>query len=163
VSSACLTVIFALVGTTVFTDVPIVRFFMESLLRVEEIPHSGVLMLPLAYSLGSLLNLFLLLYFFVRSHPHFFARVRMTILHVFAASVIMGSLVYHTLNFLDDFLALDTFSGIFLQGVLAALAGAIAHIFLLRLLGNAEIAEIGLSMKNRFWNERPIAPEQESI
>jgi putative peptidoglycan lipid II flippase len=43
----------------IFNHVPVFRYFIESLMRVEDIPGTSVLMLPLAFSIGTLLNAWL--------------------------------------------------------------------------------------------------------
>lgn len=163
VSSALLMIAFALLGTHLFANEPVLRYFMETILRVEDIAGTKVLMLPLAYALATIVNLILLFSFFIRAYPEFFFRIRRTVLHIFSASIIMGFVVYHTLDFLDDILPLDTLPGIFLQGLGAGSVGLIAHLFILRLLGNAEMIEIAGSLKKKFWTERPIAPEPEAL
>lgn len=163
VTAAILTVVLGILLAASFSETPVFRYFVESLLRVSDIPGTTVLMLPLAFALGSLFNLGSLLWSFGRRFPEFFARIKQTILHVFASSVLMGFVSYNALNALDDFLDLDTFLGVFLQGLLSFVAGIIVHIFLLRILGNREAVEIAQSLRKRFWKERPIAPETEGV
>lgn len=146
-----------------FDSSMIFRFFVESLLRVDGISGTKVLMLPLAYSLGVIISAGGLFAALVRRFPGEWRRVRKAFLHAFTSSVIMGLVAYHSLQFFDDFLDLDTFSGIFLQGVFAGLIGIVAGAFILRLINNREIVEIWNSLHRRFWKVKPIAAEQENI
>ena len=49
----------------IFENIPIFRYFIESLLKVTDIPGTEVLMLPLAYSIGTIFN-FILHWYFIR-------------------------------------------------------------------------------------------------
>ena len=60
-----LIIILSFAFTYLFEHILLFRFFIESLLKVSDIPGTAVLMLPLAYSSGIILN-FILHWFFVR-------------------------------------------------------------------------------------------------
>ena len=54
-----LIIFFAYLFMKIFENFSFFRYFMESLLKVNDIPGTEVLMLPLAYSLGTILNFIL--------------------------------------------------------------------------------------------------------
>ena len=58
----------------------------------------------------------------------------------------------------DNIFDINTLPGIFLQGFLAGIFGIIAGIFLLKLLGNQEIADIYQALHGKFWRAKPIQP-----
>ena len=58
-----LIIILSFVFLRIFENVAVFRYFIESLLKVENIVGTEVLMLPLAYSVGTILNAILHWYF----------------------------------------------------------------------------------------------------
>ncbi|MCK5591661.1 MAG: murein biosynthesis integral membrane protein MurJ, partial [Candidatus Pacebacteria bacterium] len=66
VLSAGLIIILAYVFNTIFSEVTSMRYFFESLLRIEDIPGSNVLALPAAYSAGMIVNILVLWRLFKR-------------------------------------------------------------------------------------------------
>jgi len=163
VLSSSVTVALGLLLVWMFGHAPTFRYFIESILRVDNISGTIVLMLPLAYTLGMLLNMALLFVSFEHHFPSFLSLIKKSFLHAFAASVCMGFVAYHMLGILDDVLPTEHLFGIFLQGALAGLTGITVHIFLLRLLENEELKEITQSFRHKFWKEKPIAPEVELL
>jgi len=163
VLSSSVTVVLGLLLSWLFGHTPMFRYFIESILRVDDIPGTVILMLPLAYTLGMLLNMVLLFASFERHFPSFLSLIKKSFLHSFAASVCMGFVAYHALGVFDNVLPTERLWGIFLQGALSGLAGIAVHIFLLRLLENTELNEITRSVRHKFWKEKPIAPEVETI
>ena len=139
------------------------RFFFETILRVSDTPGTSVLMLCLGYSIGMLLNVYLLLRLLRRTFGEFYNEVRQTLLHSFTVSIIMGFVAYHVLQVLGTTLDLNTFFGIFFQGLISGIVGILVGVFLLRLMDNRELEEIWKSLHHKFWKVRPIATEQESI
>lgn len=157
------TVFFAYFFTNIFTTHSFFRSFVESLLRVEGIPGTEVLMLPLAYSLGTLLTGLLLWVFFERDFGKFSKDLVVTFFHSFSASVIMGFYAYLSLNFLSQFLNLDTFVGIFLQGLLAGITGIIIGVFVLQLLKNRELKEVASALRQKIWKIRAVSPDTDLV
>lgn len=153
----------ALILFFVFDTSVVFRYFVESLLRADDIAGTKMLMLPLAYSIGVIISasgLFLLL---VRKFPGEWQRVRKAFLHAFTSSVIIGLSAYHGLQFFDDIFDINTFQGIFLQGLCSGVIGIVVGVFLLRLMENRELIEIQDSLRRRFWKAKPIAAEQENL
>ena len=75
----------------------------------------------------------------------------------------MGVVAYFSLNFLDDVFDINTFAGIFSQGLLAALIGGLAWGGVLKTLKNKELKEITNAIFARFWKTPVIAPEPETL
>jgi putative peptidoglycan lipid II flippase len=157
--SGIVTVSSAFFLTSTFQTVSSFRFFIESILRVEGLPGTEVLMLPLAYSIGACFNSLLLAVVFHMDFKGFSLPLLRTFFHSFAASVIMGFYAYLSLNFLAKFLDLDTFSGIFLQGLGAGIIGIGIGILVLQLLGNEEYKEVSRAFHHRVFRPRLVSPE----
>jgi putative peptidoglycan lipid II flippase len=156
--SAFLSIGFSVYLLFLFNNVDTFRFFVESLLRVSDLPSTAILILPLAYSVGMLFNAILLwlrLKFLGKS-KHLF---RQTFFQSFSASVLMGFAAYLALNVFDDVFNLNTFIGIFLQGLCAGLIGIVVFALVLKLLKNTEMVEVWQTLHKRFWKSRVIGPE----
>lgn len=162
-ASAALAALFAWGLLALFRSSDLWRFFIESLLRVEDLPGTEVLMLPLGYSLAAIAGAAVLVAAFSRDFQPFFSSIARTTLESLAASVIMGFVAYEALGILDDVFDITTFAGIFAQGALAGIAGIAAGVAVLRLLKNREFAEAVASLRRRFWDEPVVAPEPEEL
>ena len=137
--------------------------FFEIALRVGDVGGSDMLALPLAYSLGMIINCVLLFLLFQKEFGDVWVSVRKTFFEVLGASLLMGVVAYFSLNFLDDVFDINTFAGIFSQGLLAALIGGLAWGGVLKTLKNKELKEITNAIFARFWKTPVIAPEPETL
>lgn len=116
--------------------------FVAALLKVDDLPRAVVLMLPLAFSVGVIINTLIHWIVFERDFGGFSAGVMKTLFQSFAASVLMGFVAYLGLNVLAPFIETTFLFGIFLQGFLAGIAAIIFGIVVLVLLKNQEIKEV---------------------
>ncbi len=146
-----------------YANVPMFQYFIESLLRVDDVPGSMVLMLPLAYTVGMLLNTAFLIYFFRRQFGKFLSPVKDTLMHGLFASLIAGLVAYQFLEVLGLYLNLNTFAGIFTQGLVAGIAGILTWWLILELMGNAEIKEVRRALTRKFWKSGVVIPDKEGI
>jgi len=154
--------VFSYVFVLLFKNFSMVQYFFEALLRVEDVPGTLVLMLPLAYSLGMFIYFFLLLIFFKRDIQINFSLTR-AFFETFSASVIMGFVTYRFLFILDGVFDIQTLPGIFLQGLSSGIIGIISGIFILKILGNPELVEVWNSFKAKLWKVDLIVPEREEL
>lgn len=172
VISACSIVIGGYVLVYVFDHVPLFRFFIEDLFRVSGQSGTDVLMLPLAYTLGVILNTVLHWVAFERSYKGFTKPVLDTFFHSFSASVIMGYAAYlglrlfslktlvfggYTIN-LPSF-PLDKVWGLFMQGFCAGILGLVMGIAVLAVLRNRELAEVWKTLHQKIWKV-PVPPAE---
>ena len=139
------------------------RFFAEEILRVPDIAGAAVLMLALGYSLGLIANLIILGYLLSRTFPKLWSQVRISFLHSFSASIVIGFVAYHSLQVFSKTFELNSFPGIFFQGLLSGLAGICAGVYLMRLMNSLELKEVRVSLQHKFWKATPIASEQEGL
>ncbi|MES2416089.1 MAG: murein biosynthesis integral membrane protein MurJ [Patescibacteria group bacterium] len=147
----------------IFNNFPFFRYFIESMLRVSDIPGTAILMLPLAYSIGTIIN-FILHWVSVRKDfmdgEHFIFKAFSQSL---GASFLLGATAYGTLYTLEPIFGTTTGWGIFLQGLIAGIAGILIGGYVLHLLKNEEIAELIKNLKTKFWKAERIAPPQEGL
>lgn len=159
VSSACLIVILAYVFVSLFHSVPTWQYFFENLFRVEGIPGTDVLMLPLAFSVGMISNALVFWFLFQRDTHEFTRPILRVFFEVLSASVIMGFVTHQFLDLFDNVFDINTFWGIFAQGFFSGTLGIIAGVTLLILLGNREIKEIKESLMHKFWKTSAVGGE----
>ncbi|OGI85879.1 hypothetical protein A3A05_00775 [Candidatus Nomurabacteria bacterium RIFCSPLOWO2_01_FULL_41_12] len=158
-----LIIILSYVFVYLFQNIPLLRYFIESLLKVTDIPGTEVLMLPLAYSTGTILN-FILYWFFVRRD---FMKgesfITKTFFQTLGASFFLGLAAYLGLNILSPIFGTTTFWGVFLQGFISGILGILTAIIVLYLLKNEELEDITKTLKTKFWYAKILAPSQEGL
>jgi len=145
--------------SAVFASSEFFRGFIESLLRVEGISGTEVLVLPLAYSVGMILNAVIIWILFERAFGGFSRPVLATLYHSIAASVVMGVASYIGLNIFDGVFDLSTVIGVFLQGFCAGIVGIAVGILMLKLLGNQEISEVLETLHRKIWRVKVVGPD----
>lgn len=146
-----------------FETVPVWRFFFESLFRIEGIPGTEVLMLPLGFSFGASINALIFWFLFQRDTHEFSRPILRVFFEVLSASVVMGFIAHQLLGFFDDIFDINTFWGIFAQGFFSGIIGICAGIILLVALGNKEIREISDSLHRKFWKARAVGGEHTDL
>lgn len=137
--------------------------FIESLFKVEGIAGSSVLMLPLGYSIGTIINMIVLWIAFTRDFQNSFDSLRRVFVQAGSASVIMGFVSYQWLAVFSQAFDLTTLIGIFLQGFLSGLMGILSGILVLKLLKNKEIDEVAKIFHRKIWKEKVLVLEQDKL
>ncbi len=144
----------------IFNQVPFVKYFTESLLRVDGLRGTSLLMLPFAYTIGILANAFTLwVYFESRYLDSIPKALTRTTFESFSAAIVSGFGAYLALTIFGKIFSLDTFWGIFSQGFFAGLIGIFAGVIVLVALKSEEFADIVKALRARFWKAEVIAPE----
>ncbi len=134
-----------------FHGMPQFRYFTESLLRVEGTVDTSVLMLPLAFSLGIFLSLFLHWKAFAKDFSGFTRPVLNTAFHSLGASIIGGFAAYRSLRLFDDIFNLSTVWGVFLQGLCAGIVGLIVIIVVLIIMRSKELKDVWGALHEKVW------------
>ena len=116
-------------------------------------------MLPLGYSLGVLLNLLIHWIGFHNHFPDFSKPVLRTLFEVLGSSMIMGYVTYIFLGVFDNVFNINTFFGIFMQGLFSGLTGIIASVFVLYLLKSRELSEIWTTLHKKIWRVKVVPPD----
>lgn len=162
--SSLMIILFAYLLIFIFKQYPEILNKVEILLRVKNVPGTMMLALPIAYMLGSLLNFFLIWFIFQKD----FLKDRTsglfkTFIETAIGALVMGEVAYLLLNVFDSFFDINTGIGIFLQGLFSGLIGILAGLFILLIFRNKELLDLIQAMKNKFWRNRIITPEQTDI
>lgn len=135
--------------------------FVKTALRLEDIDGALVVALPLAYTIGFIINAVLLWIFFVRDFRGFGPLVTRSLSESVISSVALGAATYYALIIFAEVFNQSTLIGIFLQGLSAGIVGITVGIVVLELLGSREIREIRKALHSRFWKKRVIPPDSE--
>lgn len=156
-------VILAYTFIHLYKEVVFFRYFIESLLKVSDIPGTEILMLPLAYSCGTILNFILHWYFVRRDFMQGDSFITRTFFQSLGGSFFVGGVAYFFLNIFSPIFGTTTFWGVFLQGLFSGLLGIMAGILILHLLKSEELEEFLRSIRGKFWKSKAIPPLQEEL
>lgn len=141
VGSAIFAAASAYIGFVYIGQVPVAKYFLEDLFRVNDTPGTEVLAIPLAYSVSLLIAACVMGYMFKKKYG-FDRGVFGAIGVSFSASVIGASFAYAALQLLAPQLPTETFLGIFAQGFLAGLVGVAVTALTLYVLKSRELDEV---------------------
>jgi putative peptidoglycan lipid II flippase len=134
-----------------FHTFPTFKYFTEALLRVSGSEDSSVLMLPLAFSIGIFINLYLHWRSFTKDFSGFTGPVLKTAFHSFGASIIGGFVAYKSLQLFVNAFDLSTVFGIFMQGFCAGMMGIVVIITVLALLKSKELQDVWRVLHEKVW------------
>lgn len=157
--SAGLIVVISYALVVFFRNVPLFTYFIESVFKVENIPGTIVLMLPLGYSIGTLVNMVIHWYAFEREYKEYSVSVLKTFFQTISASVIMGYVAYRMLDLFAYVFNMDTLLGIFMQGLSAGIVGIGVWIIILFLLKSHELKDVWATLHKRIWKAKVVAPD----
>lgn len=145
----------------VFRHYDVFRYFIEGLLRVPDVHGTEMLMLPLGYSFGTILNYYALWLLFKKD---FFKAgegkpLRRTLFQSFHAAVLMGAMTYAMLSVTGQFFNVDTTVEVFAQGVFAGLVGIITGGVILSLLKSDEHGVVLAALRRKIWKTETIVSD----
>ncbi|MEK7190318.1 MAG: lipid II flippase MurJ [Patescibacteria group bacterium] len=146
-----------------FQNILFLRYFMESLLKVSDIPGTEVLMLPLAYSIGTILNFILHWIFVKKDFLPGESFITKTFFQSLGASFFLGLTAYLSLNIFSPIFGTTTFWGVFLQGFISGMLGIASAVVVLYLLKSEELKDLTETLTSKFWRAKVIAPPQEGL
>lgn len=156
-------IIFSPIFLYVFKTYPLLHNLVESLLKVSGIPGTEILMLPLAYSCGTIINLILLSLSIKKDFMPHEPFVTKTFFQSLSGSFAMGLVAYLSLNILSPIFGTVTFWGVFLQGFISGIMGILIGILVLHMLGSEELKDLVKTFHTKFWRAKVIAPTQEVL
>jgi len=162
ITSSVIIIISAFFFIKLFNAVPSARIFFEDILRIKGVAGSAVLALPIAYSLGMLLNGIVLWRIFEKDFGRLSGLRRVSFQSV-ASAIIMGVSAYIFLAVFNNIFDINTFTGIFFQGLLSGIIGIACGVSVLVVLKSRELEEIVTSFRHKFWRTKPIAPQPEEL
>lgn len=149
--SAVFTISIAYLLIRAFHAYPTFAYFIESMMKTEGVGGSVMLMLPLAFSLGAIVNVILHWYALSHEFGEFTRSMMKAVFQSLGASIIGGFSAYQSLRYFDNIFDLTTALGIFLQGLCAGLIGIIATALVLALMKNPELSQAIAVFKQKVW------------
>ncbi len=164
VFSFALIIISAFLLVRVFDASAGFRILFEKLMRVEGVEGTNMLMLPLAFSAGMVLNaVFLIASFSKMAGVSVMKKLGRTLAQALFASALAGTAAYLSLRALDGFFNLESSLGVFAHGFISGVSGVAVWFAVLRIMGSRELGEIIASLKGKFWKTPVIAPGPEEL
>ncbi len=157
--SACIIVVSGYFLTKAFFVFPVFKFFLEDLLKVSGQAGTSVLVLPLAYTIGVIVNTILHWWVYERIYKGFSKPVLSTLFHSFAASVIMGYAAFLSLRIFAGVFPLTKIWGVFLQGLCAGIIGLAVLVIMLIILKNKELQDVWRVLHHKIW-KAPVPPAE---
>ncbi len=131
------------------------RYSFNNFMRVKDVAGAEMLGLPLIFSLGAVLNVLLLWFFFQKDFGEVAGKLKKTFIDMFFASLIIGIVAYFFLGLFSEVLDIRTFIGIFLQGLFSGIIGISAGILFLILMKNRELGEVFSSLRQKIFTKTP--------
>lgn len=121
---------------------PFFRYFIETLLRVEDIQGSKILFIAFGAAIGQLCMGAIALYTLKDVAPGVGSSLVRPLLEGLAAGILGGFAAYGTLSYMGNLAPLTTLASVFTQGVIAGMVGLIVSAAVLVLLENKEFRDL---------------------
>lgn len=127
--------------------------FVEAFMRVDDVPGSTMLALPLSFSIASLCAACVLCAHFETRYRGFLARIRNTLWHSLFAALFGGMAAYATLALLTPLEISSTALSVFVRGCVGGSAGLAAVLAAYAFVGNREYLDTKTSIEFRIWRK----------
>ncbi|MHB1330880.1 MAG: murein biosynthesis integral membrane protein MurJ [Minisyncoccota bacterium] len=138
-------------------------YFISALLRVEDLSGTVVLMLPLGFTVGTIINSVLHWISFEKDFGRFPKEIYQTLFVSSSVAVFVGLGSYVGLNIFAPMFDTLTLWGIFFQGLLAGVLGILIGVLVLWLLKSKELGELRAVSHKKFENVEPVAENPEIV
>lgn len=164
---AIITILSAVGFLFLYKEVLMFREFLNSLMRLDGVGGSTVIMLPLGFSIGQIVNAILLWLVFhkkfkgSRTENHILGR---NLYHMLGAGIISAASAYGTLMIAGRGVDQSQFLGIVIQATLAGVVGVVMYAIVLKALGNEDISLFMATLRSKFWKTKPVVvPAQQDL
>lgn len=142
---------------------PVLGLFVSTLLKVEDLTGTVVLMLPLGFAIGTIISSVVYWVAFERVFGRFGRETYHTLFVSLSTAVFVGLGSFVGLNIFESWFNLDTLLGIFGQGLLAGLLGIVLGTAVLWLLKSVEFKELWQALHQKFGKVEAVAENQEIV
>ena len=136
---------------------------LMSLMRVGGVVGSEVLVLGIGYTVGTIAQSMVLLYFLRKTFNVSLSWVWSRVFVGLTASLAAGVSAYATLNFVVEGINPATFMGIFIQGLIAGGVGILGAGLVYSLFESPELKEVTKAFQKKLFKTDVIAPERDII
>jgi len=157
--AAVMTVAFATILTGAYATSEYLRNFLEAITRTLDAGNTTVLMLPLAYSISSIITALLFVGIFMYDFREGTEKLRNTFLEALVGAFAIGGVSYLTLQAItaSQVVTINTLLEIFVQGAAAGTLGIIAGIITLWLIGNKEVRVVWQVLHHKIWKQKILS------
>ena len=129
------------------TTFPGIRYFIEALLRVEDVPGTDVLLIAMGAMLGQVATGVLALVTLQNVAPGVSKSLARPMLEGAAAAILGGASAYGVLSFFGNLAPATTLAYVFTEALLAGMVGLAVSAAVLALLANKEFKDLMDSLK----------------
>jgi len=144
---AVVSIVGAITTLAVIQNFPTIRSFMEVLLRVEDVPGTGILAVALGATLGQMVMAVIALFTLRKVAPGVARSLTRALGEGLAAGILGASAAYGVLSYFGTLAPLTTLLVVFAEGLLAGMVGLMVSAAVLALLANREFRELVDSLK----------------
>jgi putative peptidoglycan lipid II flippase len=138
-------------------------YFLETLMRIEGVPGSEIILLGLSYSIAICLQTTVLMFCAVRLFGVPMGWFIPNISRALLASLCGALVAYTTLNFFVEGINEASFLGILIQGALGGVTGITGIVCTYYLLRSPELHEIYTSFHRRIFKTDVVAPQEDVL
>lgn len=146
---------------------PTFRYFIETLMKINDEPGSVVTMLGLGFTIGNIIEGLWIWWLFGGLMKGVTRPILSSLFRITGASVIMGFVTVLGLHAFQNVFSLATFRGVFLQGFVSGMIGIVAGIIVLILLKSPELGNAYALAKQKFWKPKvanvAVSPDTELV
>ncbi len=165
VASTALTMYLALLLTGQFADADMLRF-VERVMRLEDVPGSTIVALPIAFSLVSIGAVIALMIHFERRFGGFFSLIKVSLMQTVLAGTGAALAAYAALVVVGPLTLSSTLASVLLRGLAGGITGIAAAVLVYAILRNREYEETVAAIHGRLWRvplpkTQPIASAEE--
>jgi putative peptidoglycan lipid II flippase len=160
-----ITAIFAGVLLYTFSRSTGLHSLFGTALRINDLPHIAVIALPLAFSLGQIVNAALLWTVLRKAGLKKTIALKRGALQYLSVAVLAGVAAYIVLAVSGVGVNNETFIGVFTQAALASIVGFGVYGSIMYTLRDPEMLQFLAAVRSRFWKPKqaPIVPEQMDV
>jgi putative peptidoglycan lipid II flippase len=159
VGSSSAAVVAAFGGLFLWNQAPDFQIVIANALRLESVPGAEILVLAVAFTVGQLLQILLLLILARRTFALSVKPLGRLLMQAVAAASAGAFVSYGVLRFVVEGINQDVFVGIALQGAVAGVAGVSMVVLTYYSLGSKELTETLRSFKKKIFQTDVIAPQ----
>ena len=159
---AVISITSALIMVSLFKAVPLIRETLEGIFRLNGVIGTEVLLLAIAFIIGTMVEMVLLLIFTKRQFGLIWSSLNRQVFEATFAALAAGLTAYVTLSFIVDGIKQDFFIGILLQGAVAGILGVAAALLVYHTFKSKELHEIYSSFRIKILKKDLIAPQVET-
>ena len=159
--SSCLAFVFAYGAYLVLMFIPDVRVGLESLMRLNDVPGTEVLALPLGYTLALIVHSLVIITLSQRRLFFSLQAIKRQFFQALIAAGVAGSVAYVTLNIVASLIDTETLFGIFIQGFIAGAVGIMVVGCVYYFLNSEELLEVVRALHKKMNKSAVLVPQDE--